>query len=127
LRKGPAFFAWRVDVHGDGMSSRFWNTMQRGRGCAIETMGEEVHFSGQPGQGIVSDLRTEPQLRAGGESEGVVFRVEVSLAAGDAISDGEKAEVRGYRGCVVAKDHAGGSWFIDVGPADRSKGIQGWD
>lgn len=99
----------------------FWEGMQRARAAAIATMGEPVAFGGQPeGRGIVQDLRTDPKLVGGGSSAGLVFRVEVSLEFGEAVADGDTAEVRGFQGRVAAKEHVGGSWLIDVGPVNRA-------
>lgn len=100
--------------------SRFWNGMRRGREAAIETMGEPVAIAGTTDKlGIVEDMRQEPKLVSGGSSSGLMFRVEVSLEFGDAIADGDTAEVRGVQGRVTGKEHLGGSWAINVGPVNR--------
>jgi hypothetical protein len=94
--------------------------MTRGRESAIATMGEPVAIAGITDQlGIVQDLRMEPRLVAGGSSLGLMFRVEVSLEYGEAIGDGDTAEVRGEQGRVEGKEHLGGSWAINVGPVNR--------
>jgi hypothetical protein len=100
--------------------SRFWKSMRRGREATIGTMGEPVVFGSLAGSGVVQDFRTDPKLVDGGTSDGLMFRVEVSLEYGEAIGDGDTAEVRGAQGRVTSKEHAGGSWLIDVGPVNRA-------
>lgn len=102
--------------------------MQRARVASIGAMGEEVHFGGQCGQGIVNDMRSEPRLVHGGESKGLSFTVEVSLEWGNAIADGDLAEIRGEKGRVVSKEHFGAGWMIGIGPVNRAAdGVPGLD
>ncbi len=102
--------------------SRFWDAFKRGRAAAVGTMGEDVVFEGVAGPGIVTDMRAEGKLVPGGSTDGLRFEVEVSLEWGEAIHDGDRAEVRGEGGRVNAKRHTGGGWIVEVGPANRWNG-----
>lgn len=102
--------------------NRFWSAFKRGRVAAVGTMGEPVAFEGREGSGIVTDMREAGRLVPGGESKGLKFEVEVSLEYGAAVSDGERAEVRGEIGRVDAKRPTGGGWIIEVGPVNRWTG-----
>lgn len=92
----------------------FWESMQRADEQGIETMGEPVSLAGEAQTGIVVDLIENPGLVPGGERRNARFRVNVTREIGEALKDGDAAEVRGVKGRIGGFQDIGGSIFVLV-------------
>lgn len=99
--------------------SAFWDSFTAGAEAAIGEMGEDVFIGGVAMQGIVQPVGVNETLVAGGRSSGVTHQIQISLADGLAVKDGEAVECRMLIGRVLHKEHFGGGWLVDTGPENR--------
>jgi hypothetical protein len=103
--------------------SDFWDSFTAGADAIIEIMGEDVVIGGRdPIQGVVQPVETRPGIVAGGISAGVTHLIQVSLADGELVADGDEVVSRSFTGAVVSKTHFGGGWMIQGGPENRGAG-----
>lgn len=107
--------------------SAFWESFTDGAEATIETMGEDVRLGGRSAvQGVVQAAETHPRIVTGGKSPGVSHVIQVSLAVGDEVEDGDDVVTRQLTGKVVFKEHFGGGWLIHAGPENRAEEGE-WD
>ena len=99
--------------------SDFWETFTAGADAGIETMGEEVRIGGAVMRAVVQPAETRPGIVPGGLSAGVTHLLQVSLADGGGVADGENMVSRALTGRVVGKEHFGGGWIVLAGPKNR--------
>lgn len=102
--------------------SDFWEAFEDGADNTLETMGEEIVIGGEEMTGVVQPVEMRPGIVAGGISPGVTHLIQVSLADGDAVGDGDEVVSRQLTGAVISKTHFGGGWMIQAGPENRAAG-----
>jgi hypothetical protein len=102
--------------------SDFWDAFTEGADAAITSMGEEVRIHGALMRAVVQAAETKPEAVPGGQSAGVTHLLQVSLADGDGVADGDAVICRGLAGRVKSKEHFGGGWMIQAGPVNRWDG-----
>lgn len=90
-----------------------------GADAGIEAMGEEVRVAGRAVRAVVSPVERDRRNSVGGSKVIIIYTMQVSLADGDEIADGDGVEGRMMKGKVDKKEHHGGGWIITVGSENR--------